>query len=74
VKLTEDKKKALEEFAVGRRLYNMMRFREALPHFARGIQLEGKESPSGVYYARCKAYIDNPPPEDWDGVFEQKNK
>ena len=30
--------------------------------------------PSKVYYLRCKFYIDNPPPEDWDGVFVMTHK
>ena len=72
--ISETKKKVLELFAEGRKRYKLMRFQEAKDYFARALKLEPEDGPSKVYFARCKHYVDNPPPEDWDGVFVMKTK
>ena len=51
-----------------------MNFEAAKEYFGKALKLDPDDGPSKVYYARCKHYIDNPPPEDWDGVFVMKTK
>jgi hypothetical protein len=72
--ITEEKAKVLELFKEGRKLYVMRKFEEAKDMFAKALQVEKEDGPSKVYYVRCKHYIDNPPPEDWDGVFSMTTK
>ncbi len=72
--ISEDKKKVLEHFAEGRKLYKMMKFADARAAFANALEIDPEDGPSKVYYARCKHYIENPPPEDWDGVFVMQSK
>lgn len=72
--ISETKRKVLELFAEGRKKYTLMNFREAQKYFARALKLDPEDGPVKVYYARCKHYIQNPPPEDWDGVFVMKTK
>jgi tetratricopeptide (TPR) repeat protein len=72
--ITESKKKLLEVFSEGRKNYKLMRFREALECFAKALKADPDDGPSKVYYARCKHYLENPPAEDWDGVFVMKTK
>ncbi|HEY9593742.1 MAG TPA: tetratricopeptide repeat protein [Spirochaetia bacterium] len=72
--VTEEKKQVLEAFKEGRNFYKLMRFDDALSSFARALKIDPEDGPSKVYYARCKHYIENPPPEDWDGVFVMKTK
>lgn len=72
--ISEQKRKALDLFAEGRRLYKLMKFPEAREAFARALAADPEDGPSKVYYTRCKHYIENPPPEDWDGVFVMKTK
>ncbi len=72
--ITEEKKKVLELFNEGRRAYKLMDFESAKTCFAKALQIDGDDGPSKVYYARCKHYVENPPPEDWDGVFVMKTK
>ncbi len=72
--ISEEKRKVLEVFAEGRRLYKLMKFEEARDAFGRALRIDAEDGPSKVYYARCKHYIENPPPEDWDGVFVMKTK
>ncbi len=72
--ISEQKKQVLELFAEGRKAYKLMRFEDARAMFARALQADPDDGPSKVYYARCKHYIENPPPEDWDGVFVMTTK
>jgi tetratricopeptide (TPR) repeat protein len=72
--ISENKQKVLELFTEGRKLYKLMEFEEALKFFARAVKLDPDDGPSKVYFARCKEYIKNPPPEDWDGVWIMTKK
>ncbi len=72
--ITEAKRKLLELFAEGRRHYVRMEFQEARDCFARALAVDAEDGPSKVYLARCKHYLENPPGEDWDGVFVMKTK
>lgn len=72
--ISEGKKQVLELFNEGRNLYKLMNFAEARKKFAAALKIDKEDGPSRVYYARCKHYIDNPPPEDWDGVFVMTSK
>ncbi len=72
--ITEEKKKLLEHFAEGRRYYKMMKFQNAREAFAKALKIDAGDGPSKKYYERCEEFIKNPPPEDWDGVYEMKTK
>lgn len=72
--ISEQKKKILELFAKGRKFYKLMEFEQAQSLFAQVLKIDPKDGPSKVYFVRCKHYIENPPPEDWDGVFIMKTK
>ena len=72
--ITDEKQQVLDLFTEGRKQYKLMQFRKARDYFAKALKIDPEDGPSKVYYARCKHYIDNPPPEDWDGVFVMKTK
>ena len=72
--ISETKKQVLSLFTEGRNHYKLMRFPQARDCFAKALSLEPEDGPSKVYLARCKHYIENPPPEDWDGIFVMKTK
>ncbi len=72
--ISAQKQAVLEAFAEGRRLYKMMKFPEARDAFGKALKIDPEDGPSKIYFARCKHYIENPPPEDWDGVFVMKSK
>ncbi|MBN2535852.1 MAG: tetratricopeptide repeat protein [Spirochaetales bacterium] len=72
--ISENKKQVIELFTEGRKLYKLMKFEEAQTFFARALKLDPEDGPSKVYFARCKEYIKNPPPEDWDGVWIMTKK
>lgn len=72
--ISEEKKKILALFAEGRKYYKLMHFEDAKNYFLKALKIDPEDGPSKLYYARCKHYIENPPPEDWDGVFVMKTK
>jgi len=72
--ISEEKKKILALFAEGRKHYKLMDFEDARGCFLKALKIDPEDGPSKLYYARCKHYIENPPPEDWDGVFVMKTK
>lgn len=72
--ISEAKKTLLEKFAQGRRFYKMMDFEKALKAFEEALAFDPTDGPTQVYIERCKFYLQNPPPEDWDGVFVMKTK
>ena len=72
--ITEQKKEALKWFAEGRKRYKLMQFEEAKKYFSQALKADPDDGPSEVYLERCNMYIENPPPEDWDGVFVMTSK
>ena len=72
--ISETRKQVLDLFAEGRELYKNRSFTEAMAKFADALKLDQDDGPSKVYYARCKMYLDNPPPPEWDGVFTMTTK
>lgn len=72
--ISDDKRKVLDLFAEGRRLYKQMQFKDALEIFDEALTIDPNDGPSITYSERCKVYIKNPPPENWDGVFVMKTK
>jgi hypothetical protein len=72
--ISETKKKVLELFNEGRKNYKLMKFDVAKGLFAKALAVDPADGPSKTYLDRCKHYLENPPPEDWDGVFVMKKK
>ena len=72
--ISDAKKKVLELFNEGRKNYKLMKFDVAKDLFAKALKVDPEDGPSKVYFARCKHYLQSPPPEDWDGVFVMKTK
>lgn len=55
-------------------LYRERRFSEAMDSFASALKEVPDDGPSSVYMERCRGYLTDPPPEDWDGVYAPKTK
>ncbi len=67
--LSAEKLQAVELFKEGLKLYRKMKFEQALEVFNRALKICPDDSPSVVYARRCQEFIDNPPPDDWDGIW-----
>ncbi len=55
------------------RLYRKQQFKEAKEIFER-LDAEYGDKTAGVFFDRCVEFMDNPPGEDWDGVYVAKTK
>lgn len=72
--ISEKKQKVLEYFAQGRKFYKLMKFKDAKICFAKALKLDPDDGPSKIFYKRCEIYIENPPKDDWDGVWVMTTK
>lgn len=75
--------KLVDKFHEGLALYKDQKWDEAIATFEQALELEWerwpdlkgkKTNPSEVYIDRCKQYKENPPGEDWDGVYTLTSK
>lgn len=62
----------LARFTEGLALYRAKRFDEALRAFERNAA--AGDEPSRTFVGRCREYLANPPPEDWDGSYTMLSK
>jgi len=72
--LSDAQKEVLELFAKGWDLYKEKRFEEAIEVFRHTLTLDPSDGPSKAYEASSLEYIQNPPPEDWNGTWIQHSK
>jgi adenylate cyclase len=62
------------KFATGMDFYFGKKFAEAIKIFEQCLSLREDDRPSLLFIDRCKAFIENPPGEYWDGVFVMTTK
>ena len=78
-KLDGKNKKLLSIFNSGLENYNKKKWKDAIKDFKNSQKLEDMfigrpTNPSLIYIDRCKYFIDNPPPKDWDGIWTLSSK
>jgi adenylate cyclase len=61
-------------FSRGLELYKQREWEQAIQAFHVGVDSPQTDGPTAIYIERCKAFLDSPPPEDWDGVFDITTK
>jgi hypothetical protein len=54
--------------------YRKRNFSRARKLFGDARDILGKDTPSTRYIAWCEEHLQNPPGENWDGVYEAKTK
>lgn len=54
--------------------YKARRWVEAEAGFRKALQLKPGDEPANIYADRCKTFRHQPPPPDWEGVFELTSK
>jgi len=72
-KQVEISKKALE-FESGLKLYRDRKWKEAQDVFSSLAGRTPGDKASRVYIERCSQFIEEPPADDWDRVFERRSK
>ena len=66
--------KALSAFQKGLSLYKRRDWKGASGRFEEALAANEHDIPSEIYLKRCRHYLDEPPAEDWDGVWVMKEK
>ncbi|CAM9092289.1 unnamed protein product, partial [Phaeothamnion confervicola] len=61
-------------FTMGMQHYREQNFSRAQEYFAQALSAYPGDGPSRIFQDRCAAFIQNPPPRDWDGVFTMTEK
>jgi len=69
-----EKEAVLEAYGQGLTCYRSQSFQEAIVHFDKALEFHPGDRVSAMYKERCNAFIEDPPPEDWDGVWVMKTK
>ncbi len=64
----------IKYFEEGTRFYHARSFEKAIDAFNKALNAKPDDYASQVYLQRCQNYLQEMPPEDWDGVFEMKTK
>ncbi|MEO5362219.1 MAG: adenylate/guanylate cyclase domain-containing protein [Magnetococcus sp. DMHC-8] len=64
----------LARYNHAREAYRAKDFATALQRFEKILEVDPNDGPGLAYIARCKEYLENPPPADWDGVFQFTSK
>lgn len=72
--ISKEKEELLKNYNKGLELYKQRKWDEAIGFFQKALEIFPKDGPSGLYLERCMKYKENPPPEDWDGVFVMTTK
>jgi class 3 adenylate cyclase len=55
-------------------LFESRNWKDAEKAFARVLQIAPKDGPTLLYLNRCQQFIQSPPADDWDGVFNFEEK
>jgi class 3 adenylate cyclase/CheY-like chemotaxis protein len=71
---TEEQRKTVELFHEALTLFEGRDWASAEAGFRRVLDLSPRDGPSLLFLERCENNRRDPPPEDWDGVFELKYK
>ena len=64
----------IDVFHEGTSYYRERKWSDALKAFRRVLRYFPTDGPSRIYTVRCLDFIENPPPHDWDGVYDFKQK
>lgn len=72
--LPEKMQKTREIYNQGLSLYRAMDFTAAEERFKNVLDINPEDGPSLTYIDRCRAYSEDPPPDDWDRVFTMTSK
>lgn len=66
--------KLIEYFEKGLILYRERMFNRAIEEFEKVLLINPDDVPARVFIDRCFEFLNSPPPDDWNGVFESKIK
>ena len=72
--ISKEKEEVLKYYNLGLTAYKQRKWEEAIRSFQQALTIDPDDGPSDVYLTRAKQFRENPPPDDWDGVFVMTTK
>ncbi len=63
------KREVLGLYEDGLKMYRKKEWQKAIAMFQKALNKDPHDGPSLTYIERCKAYVQDPPPENWDGIY-----
>lgn len=72
--ITKEKQAVLDFYNAGLTAYKQRKWDDAMNSFTKALGVDPNDGPSKLYLDRAANYKQNPPPEDWDGVFTMTTK
>lgn len=71
--LDEKQRAFVKHYETGLELYFKKEWKPAIKSFQAGLKLMNDKA-SQMFIARCQEFLKNPPPSQWDGIWEMKIK
>ena len=71
---TDATKKFLESYHNGLEAYKKRAWKSAIDQFQQALTIRKDDIVSNLYIQRAQLFVDNPPPDDWNGVFVMTKK
>ncbi len=65
-----EKELIIDVYTAGLEFFRARKWAKALKEFRRVLRYFPYDGPSRIYTQRCLEFIENPPGDDWDGIFE----
>ncbi len=62
------------KFNSGFQFYHEQQFEKAIQEFHAALSVDASDQTSQLYIKRCQDYMNNPPGDNWDGVFTMTTK
>jgi len=64
----------LKFYNLGLTAYKQRKWDEAIRAFEKALSIKPEDGPSELYLQRSRTFKENPPAENWDGVFTMTTK
>ena len=74
IRLSDQKQMVVDRYAEGLNLYTQRLWEQGRTKFEEALLADPEDAPSKLYIDRCNHFMQNPPPEDWDGVWVYTTK
>jgi adenylate cyclase len=72
--VSDSTRRLIDLYTAGLAEYKARRWTEAMELFEKAHAIDPTDQPSMVYIERCREFLQNPPPDDWDGIFTMRTK
>ena len=74
VGISDEMQSVRKNYDAGVEKYLVREWDAGLNYFNKALSVSPEDGPSNVYVERCLAFKENPPPDDWDGVYVMTSK